>query len=164
LVCGENATKFVTSHTYGWPHGQGGPSQFGGGEFTTAEGIRREVTEADVAGLRAGLAETVPELSRAPLASGATRLYTNTPDLNFAIGAPPSSARDSLAAGFSGHWFKFSPVVGEVLADVAESGESQHPIEAFDPRRFAAHQSGGKGISGSGGTPTASADITSPIT
>ena len=37
-----------------------------GGEFTTAEGIRREVTEADVAGLRAGLAETVPELSRAP--------------------------------------------------------------------------------------------------
>jgi hypothetical protein len=38
-----------------------------GGEFTTAEGIRREVTEADVAVLRAGLAETVPERSRAPL-------------------------------------------------------------------------------------------------
>jgi glycine/D-amino acid oxidase-like deaminating enzyme len=65
-----------------------------GGEFTTAEGIRRGVTEADVAGLRAGLAETVPERSRAPLPAAPP---ASTPTLLTAISplglirAPPGS-------------------------------------------------------------------------
>lgn len=76
----------------GWPHGQGGPSRRG--EFTTAEGIRRKVTEADVAGLRAGLAETVPERSRAPLpaappASTPTPLTSISP--SGLIRAPPGT-------------------------------------------------------------------------
>jgi sarcosine oxidase len=40
-----------------------------------------------------------------------------------------------VACGFSGHGFKFVPVVGEILADLALDGTTEHPIGLFDPRR-----------------------------
>jgi len=135
-----------------------------GGELTTAAGIRQEIEDRDVDNVREGLAEIVPELATAPLARAAACLYTNTPDLNFVIGLHPRSERVTVAAGFSGHGFKFSPVVGEILADLADTGHTTVPIGVFSPARFEPHQSGGNGISGSGGSPTPSADITSPIT
>ncbi|MGA8427220.1 MAG: N-methyl-L-tryptophan oxidase [Candidatus Dormiibacterota bacterium] len=135
-----------------------------GGELTTAASLRRVIDDSDVAKVRQGLAEILPELAAAPLARAATCLYTNTPDLNFVIGLHPTSERVTVAAGFSGHGFKFSPVVAEILADLAERGDTSLPIDIFSPTRFRPHQSGGKGISGSGGSPTPSADITSPIT
>ena len=42
----------------------------------------------------------------------------------------------TVAAGFSGHGFKFAPVVGEILADLALEGSTRHPIGLFDPTRF----------------------------
>lgn len=135
-----------------------------GGELTTAAGLRQEIEDGDVGSVREGLAGIVPELATAPLARAAACLYTNTPDLNFVIGLHPRSERVTVAAGFSGHGFKFSPVIGEILADLAESGHTALPIGVFSPTRFRPHQSGGNGISGSGGSPTPSADITSPIT
>jgi sarcosine oxidase len=135
-----------------------------GGELTTAVGLRREIEDGDVANVRQGLADMLPELAIAPLARAAACLYTNTPDLNFVIGLHPESERVLVGAGFSGHGFKFSTVVGEILADLAERGHTALPIGVFSPTRFRPHQSGGKGTSGSGGSPTPSADITSPIT
>ena len=41
----------------------------------------------------------------------------------------------TVACGFSGHGFKFVPVVGEILADLATTGATKHPIDLFDPRR-----------------------------
>lgn len=49
---------------------------------------------------------------------------------------PPRHPQVTVACGFSGHGFKFVPVVGEVLADLAATTVSTaHPIELFDPRR-----------------------------
>ena len=42
----------------------------------------------------------------------------------------------TVACGCSGHGFKFVPVVGEVLADLALTGTTGHPIGLFDPTRF----------------------------
>ena len=42
----------------------------------------------------------------------------------------------TVACGFSGHGFKFVPVVGEVLADLATTGRTDHPIALFDPARL----------------------------
>jgi sarcosine oxidase len=42
----------------------------------------------------------------------------------------------AVAAGFSGHGFKFAPVVGEVLADLVEEGRTAWPIELFRGGRF----------------------------
>jgi sarcosine oxidase len=61
-------------------------------------------------------------------------MYTTTPDEHFVI-----ARRDqvTVACGFSGHGFKFVPVVGEILADLTVDGGTRHPIALFDPQRFA---------------------------
>jgi glycine/D-amino acid oxidase-like deaminating enzyme len=63
-------------------------------------------------------------------------MYTNTPDQHFVIGGHPRYPQVVVACGFSGHGFKFAPVVGEILADLAIGGTTAHPIGLFDPRRF----------------------------
>jgi sarcosine oxidase len=64
-----------------------------------------------------------------------TCLYTTTPDHHFVLGPHPDHPRVSVAAGFSGHGFKFTPVVGEILADLALGGATNHDIALFDPGR-----------------------------
>jgi sarcosine oxidase len=49
---------------------------------------------------------------------------------------PGTGERVVVAAGFSGHGFKFTPVVGEVLADLATTGATPHPIDFLTPTRF----------------------------
>ncbi len=63
-------------------------------------------------------------------------MYTLTPDQHFVLAAHPRHPQVIVACGFSGHGFKFAPVVGEILADLATSGATAHPIALFDPRRF----------------------------
>jgi sarcosine oxidase len=65
-------------------------------------------------------------------------LYTYSPDANFIIDhLPGSDKRVVLACGFSGHGFKFVPVVGEILADLAIQGRTQLPIDFLRLNRFA---------------------------
>lgn len=56
-------------------------------------------------------------------------LYTMTPDEDFVVDRHPHHANVQLAAGFSGHGFKFSSVIGEILADLALQGQTRHPID-----------------------------------
>ena len=67
---------------------------------------------------------------------GATCMYTNTPDRDFVIGAHPSNPNVLVAAGFSGHGFKFSTLVGKMLADLAADGTTDFPVDRFQPDRF----------------------------
>lgn len=62
--------------------------------------------------------------------------YTLTPDENFVVGPHPASDRVLLACGFSGHGFKFTPVLGEVLADLVADGRRRFDLGLFDPLRF----------------------------
>jgi monomeric sarcosine oxidase len=55
-------------------------------------------------------------------------LYTMTPDEHFIIDKHPKHPEVFFAAGFSGHGFKFTPVVGEALAELAITGQTRHPI------------------------------------
>jgi sarcosine oxidase len=63
-------------------------------------------------------------------------MYTNTPDHHFIISLHPQYPQVAIAAGFSGHGFKFASVVGEILADLATEGSTKHPIALFDPKRL----------------------------
>lgn len=51
-----------------------------------------------------------------------TCIYTNTPDEHFIIDAVPSHPQVSVAAGFSGHGFKFAGVIGGSMAGLAQHG------------------------------------------
>lgn len=75
-----------------------------------------------------------------PKASGALKkgiicTYTRTPDGHFIIDKHPEHAHISIAAGFSGHGFKFASVVGEILSQLAISGETDHDISIFKLNR-----------------------------
>ncbi|GAA1559569.1 N-methyl-L-tryptophan oxidase [Kribbella lupini] len=63
-------------------------------------------------------------------------IYAMTPDDNFVIGPHPEHANVTIGAGFSVHGFKFVPVVGEILADLAIDGRSKRNIDVFSPTRF----------------------------
>jgi sarcosine oxidase len=64
-------------------------------------------------------------------------LYTNSPDGHFLVDRHPVCPdRVSLACGFSGHGFKFAPVIGEALADLAERGATDLPIGFLRLARF----------------------------
>jgi sarcosine oxidase len=60
-----------------------------------------------------------------------------TPDHHFLLGLHPDHPQVALAAGLSGHGFKFASVVGEILADLATEGRTRHPIDFLSPGRFA---------------------------
>jgi glycine/D-amino acid oxidase-like deaminating enzyme len=66
----------------------------------------------------------------------ATCLYTNTPDQHFIIDRLPAYPHVLLAAGFSGHGFKFAILVGRILADLATRGNTDYPIDLFTLKRF----------------------------
>jgi sarcosine oxidase len=63
-------------------------------------------------------------------------IFTNSPDEHFLIDRLPETPQVSVAAGFSGHGYKFCSVVGEVMADLAMHGETGHDIGLFRLDRF----------------------------
>jgi len=101
----------------------------------TPETVDRIVHEIDIARVIEKLKRRIPALD-GQLLRAKTCLYTMTPDEHFIIGAHPQFPNCSVACGFSGHGFKFAPVVGEILADLAPTGSTHHPIALFSPRRF----------------------------
>lgn len=62
--------------------------------------------------------------------------YALTPDRHFIVGQRRDLPGLTLLAGFSGHGFKFAPVLGEVAAQLALTGATDLPVELFDPHRF----------------------------
>ena len=42
----------------------------------------------------------------------------------------------SVVVGLN-HAFKFAPIIGRILADIATTGGTDHPIERFRVERFA---------------------------
>ena len=100
--------------------------------------VDRVVRDAEVEQMRTALAPRLPGIAAGALQDAKVCLYTTTPDEHFVIGLHPELPQVAIGAGFSGHGFKFVPVVGEILADLVIDGVTPHPIELFDPTRFGA--------------------------
>lgn len=63
-------------------------------------------------------------------------MYTMTPDSHFIVDRHPEHRNVYFGAGFSGHGFKFTSVLGEALADLAINGETSLPIDFLKLSRF----------------------------
>jgi sarcosine oxidase len=63
-------------------------------------------------------------------------LYTTTPDSNFVIDVHPNNDRIIIASPCSGHGFKHSAAIGEVLAEQVVDGKSKIEISSFSLKRF----------------------------
>lgn len=72
------------------------------------------------------------------IAASATCLYTLSPDGRFIVDRLQQHPNVIVAGGGSGHAFKFGPVLGEALADLATVGRSRHDLGPFSLSRFAA--------------------------
>ncbi len=78
-----------------------------------------------------------PVLAEAEAVGGYASLYDLTPDLHFIIEASPEVPGFFQALGFSGHGFKHSPVIGEIMAQLVCEGESDMiDIAPFSSARF----------------------------
>jgi sarcosine oxidase len=93
------------------------------------------VSATDEAAIRAVLKAHLPD-AEGRLLAAQTCLYTMTPDGDFIIDRLPGCPQVIVAAPCSGHGFKFAPVVGEILADLAATGSTDHDIARFSLARF----------------------------
>jgi glycine/D-amino acid oxidase-like deaminating enzyme len=100
-----------------------------------AEQDARIVTADDHADLRRMLAHTFPALLDAEIVYTRRCLYSDTPDGHFWIDRHPQRIGLTVAAGDSGHGFKFAPVLGPLIADVVE-GKAHDWAPRFRWRTF----------------------------
>lgn len=73
---------------------------------------------------RAFLAESIPSLADVPLAEQRTCIYCDSFDGDFWIDAVDGRDGVFVAAGGSGHGFKFAPVIGRLVADRVEGRDN----------------------------------------
>ena len=97
--------------------------------------IDREVHYDEVDFIRGYLGRHVPAMD-GELVAARTCMYTNTPDQHFVVSTHPDHPQVAVAAGFSGHGYKFCSVIGEILADLALDGVTRHPVDLFSPSRL----------------------------
>ena len=123
---------------YGFPDfGDGLKAAFHAwGATTTARELDRAISEADVEPVRAALETWMPGAAGA-LREGKVCMYALTPDEHFAVGRVNDEPPVVVAGGFSGHGFKFSSAIGEVVTDLLETGASRHDVAFLAPQRFA---------------------------
>ena len=106
------------------------------GDITDAKHVDRDVDlSRDVEPITRALEQWMPGAAKT-LRSAKPCMYTLTPDGHFVIDYHPDHKNLILCGGFSGHGFKFAPVVGEIAADLALDGGSRHDIEFLSHRRF----------------------------
>jgi sarcosine oxidase len=126
-------------HVYGFPiHGVPG-FKIGYYDYEGAKGdpesIPREPTPEDEVPLRRFAERYFPD-GAGPTLDLKTCLFELSPDEHFLVDRHPETELAVVGAGFSGHGFKFSSVIGEILADLVLDGDTQHDIGFLRLSRF----------------------------
>jgi N-methyl-L-tryptophan oxidase len=87
---------------------------------------------------RTFLKRYIPELASFTEMEGHTCYYDNTKDDDFIVDRLPDAPNAFIAAGFSGHGFKFGPLIGKTLAELVVGGKSELNLHRFRLGRFRA--------------------------
>lgn len=105
------------------------------GEAVESESVQRTVAPEEVEHIRTFVRRFLPAADGA-LRHSAVCLYTNTPDTHFLVDTHPLHTPVLIASPCSGHGFKFSSVIGEMLADLCLSGRSSFDLRPFRLERW----------------------------
>ena len=108
---------------------------YGATEHADPSAVDWQFQPDDEQSLRSFVQSHLPGID-GPASRGVVCMYTLTPDRHFVIDVHPQHTNVVVAAGFSGHGFKFASVVGEVLADLCDRGNTDLPIQMFRAARF----------------------------
>jgi sarcosine oxidase len=106
------------------------------GEVVEPDSFDREPNREDELLLRAFVERYLPA-GAGPTAALKTCLFENSPDEHFLLDLHPDCPQAVVAAGFSGHGFKFCSVVGEIVAELVLTGRTRHEIGFLRLARFA---------------------------
>lgn len=109
----------------GWHHG-GKPIQ---------PDEKRVFDETNDTAVRQFVRQRLPHLHPTPTTK-LTCLYTNTPDYHFILDTLPHQPRLTIGAGFSGHGFKFAPIIGQLLTEIALGRPTAVNVQSFAHGRF----------------------------
>jgi len=97
--------------------------------------VDREARADDVALLTPFIESVLPQATT-QLVRHSVCLYTHTPDHHFLVDRHPEWPHVTIAAGFSGHGFKFTSVLGEALAELCLDGATTLPIGFLSAKRL----------------------------
>jgi sarcosine oxidase len=100
----------------------------------------RTIDPARLERLRAYAAELMPGITGEILETTSCR-YTMTPDEDFIIDHHPEHRQIVIASPCSSHGFKFAPVIGQLLADLAVNEKTPYPMARFRLDRAALAES-----------------------
>ncbi|MDZ4658871.1 MAG: N-methyl-L-tryptophan oxidase [Bythopirellula sp.] len=95
----------------------------------------REIDAYDAERIMGFLGECLPNVVDG-LAEHQTCLYTMSPDEHFVLDFHPQDKNIVFAAGLSGHGFKFAPVLGKALAEMALNGGTDLAVGFLGLSRF----------------------------
>ncbi len=125
-------------HLYGFPQiddlGVKVADHSGGTEISDPLTDDKSTEARDVQRVEQFMRECLPGVSTKPQRH-AVCYYTMSPDQHFIVDRHPDHDNVAFAAGLSGHGFKFTSVLGEVLTDFVFAGTTQLPIEFLTCRR-----------------------------
>ena len=116
------AADIARSGWYGFPASEDGGVKIGhhGRGMPVAPDAPGDVPEAHIERARAFLREALPALADAPVVERRVCLYCDSTDGDFLIDRDPQREGLVVAAGGSGHAFKFAPLLGPMIADAVE--------------------------------------------
>jgi glycine/D-amino acid oxidase-like deaminating enzyme len=117
----------TTTGYYGFPINRDGVvkiANHGPGREMSPESPDRVVNSENERDLRKFLAVTFPALADAPIVHTRVCMYCDTHDGHFWIARDPEHEGLVVAAGDSGHGFKFAPVLGGIIADAVEGKDN----------------------------------------
>ncbi len=122
---------------YGFPalHGSLKAALHRFGETVDPENLDRHIRDSDVGAVARALDQWMKGAA-GTYVRGRVCSYSLTPDGNFIIDRHPADASVTIACGFSGHGYKFCPVVGEIVADLALDGGTAREIGFLGINRF----------------------------
>jgi sarcosine oxidase len=106
------------------------------GDDVNPDAMRRTVEASETEFVRSLLRQFLPDAD-GPLRETAVCMYTNAPDGHFVIDTHPDHAAVTVASPCSGHGFKFSSAIGELLAQMATDQPPRFDISLFSLSRFA---------------------------
>jgi len=104
-------------------------------ETVNPDNYDRTVSPRDERAIRVALENYIPAAD-GKLIAATTCLYTVAPDGDFIIDTLPGWPQVVIGSPCSGHGFKFAPLIGEILADLATSGQTKRDIARFRLARF----------------------------
>ena len=129
--------KGPSEHTYGVPDFGNGVKigSWAGKVAVRPEEADRVFRENEATPVRSFVGRSFPGLEPRER-DFTTCLYTNAPDHHFLIGRHPRHANVVIVSACSGHGFKFTSILGEVIARLVQQEETGYDLSPFNPGRF----------------------------